>query len=82
MALVELVRAALQRMPPSYCAALLLYTVEGFSYHEIAQALNIAESGVKMYLSRARQSFREHYRTLVRDDTSELQPRDLVLMEK
>src|SRR5205085_1413099 len=53
----ELVRAALRRMPQQYRAALLLYTQEGFSYSEIAQALNIAESGVKMYLSRARQSF-------------------------
>ena len=60
----ELVRAALRRMPQQYRAALLLYTQEGFSYNEIAQALNIAESGVKMYLSRARQSFREHYRAL------------------
>lgn len=60
----ELVRAALRRMPQQYRAALLLYTQEGFSYNEIAHALNIAESGVKMYLSRARQSFREHYRSL------------------
>jgi len=60
----ELVRAALRRMPPQYRVALLLYTQEGFSYSEIAQTLNIAESGVKMYLSRARQSFREHYRAL------------------
>lgn len=60
----ELVRAALRRMPQQYRSALLLYTQEGFSYGEIAQALNIAESGVKMYLSRARQSFREHYRSL------------------
>lgn len=60
----ELVRAALQRMPPHYRAALLLYTQAGFSYAEIAATLNIAESGVKMYLSRARHSFREHYRAL------------------
>jgi RNA polymerase sigma-70 factor (ECF subfamily) len=60
----ELVRAALQRMPKQYRAALLLYTQDGFSYAEIAAALNIAESGVKMYLSRARHSFREHYRAL------------------
>ncbi|TMC20613.1 MAG: RNA polymerase sigma factor [Chloroflexi bacterium] len=60
----ELVRAALRRMPHQYRAALLLYTQEGFSYCEIAHALHIAESGVKMYLSRARQSFREHYRAL------------------
>jgi len=60
----ELVRAALQRMPKHYRAALLLYTQDGFSYAEIAATLNIAESGVKMYLSRARHSFREHYRAL------------------
>ena len=60
----ELVHAALKRMPSHYRAALLLYTQEGFSYAEIATTLNIAESGVKMYLSRARHSFREHYRVL------------------
>jgi RNA polymerase sigma-70 factor (ECF subfamily) len=60
----ELVRAALHRMPRHYRAALLLYTQEGFSYAEIASTLNIAESGVKMYLSRARHSFRDHYRAL------------------
>lgn len=60
----ELVQAALRRMPRHYRAALLLYTQEGFSYAEIASTLNIAESGVKMYLSRARHSFREHYRSL------------------
>jgi RNA polymerase sigma-70 factor (ECF subfamily) len=50
----ELVNAALKRMPRHYRAALLLYTQEGFSYAEIAKRLRIAESGVKMYLSRAR----------------------------
>ena len=60
----ELVRAALRRMPQQYRTALLLYTQEGLSYSEIAKALNIAEGGVKMYLSRARQSFRSHYQAL------------------
>lgn len=60
----SLVHEALELMPRHYRAALLLYTQEGFSYSEIAAALNIAESGVKMYLTRARQSFREHFRTL------------------
>jgi RNA polymerase sigma-70 factor, ECF subfamily len=59
----ELVRAALRRMPRQYRLA-LLYTQEGFSYCEIARRLDIAQGGVKMYLSRARQSFREHYRIL------------------
>jgi RNA polymerase sigma-70 factor (ECF subfamily) len=60
----ELVRETLKRMPTQYRAALLLYIQQGLSYAEIASALNIAESGVKMYLSRARTSFREHYRAL------------------
>jgi len=60
----ELVNAALRRMPQHYRAALLLYTREGYSYAEIAKTLRIAESGVKMYLSRARHSFREHNRAL------------------
>lgn len=60
----EQVRGALKRMPRQYRAALMLYTQAGFSYAEIAATLNIAESGVKMYLSRARHSFREHYRAL------------------
>jgi RNA polymerase sigma-70 factor (ECF subfamily) len=61
---IELVRAALCCMPQQYRAALLLFTQEGFSYSEIARILNIAESGVKMHLSRARQSFRAHYKAL------------------
>ena len=60
----ELVRETLKRMPTQYRAALLLYIQQGHSYAEIATTLNIAESGVKMYLSRARNSFREHYRKL------------------
>lgn len=61
---VELVRTALRRMPEPYRAALVLYTQQGFSYQEIAQALHIAESGVKMYLSRARRQFKQHYLAL------------------
>jgi len=41
--------------------ALLLYTQEGYSYAQIASLLQIAESGVKMYLSRARRFFRQRY---------------------
>ena len=67
----ELVQAALRRMPQHYRSALLLYTQDGFSYAEIAATLNIAESGVKMYLSRARHSFREHYRALEQGGGSE-----------
>ncbi|HEX9069055.1 MAG TPA: sigma-70 family RNA polymerase sigma factor [Ktedonobacterales bacterium] len=61
---VELVRASLQRMSPQHRAALLLYCQQGCTYAEIASVLHIAESGVKMYLSRARSSFRDHFRAL------------------
>jgi len=60
----ELVHLTLDAMPRNYRAALLLYTQQGFSYAEIAETLGIAESGVKMFLSRARQAFRDRYRML------------------
>jgi RNA polymerase sigma-70 factor (ECF subfamily) len=58
----EPVYAALERVPEPYRAMLLLRTQAGFSYSEIAQILSIAVSDVKTGCSRARQSFREHYR--------------------
>lgn len=60
----DLVRQTLDLMPKQYRLALQLYTQHGLSYAEIAKALGIAESGVKMYLSRARRSFREIYLAL------------------
>jgi RNA polymerase sigma-70 factor, ECF subfamily len=60
----ELVYAALGRMPWKYRAALLLYTRDGCSYRDIARFLNLKESGVKMYLTRSRKSFRQHFRDL------------------
>lgn len=68
----ELVRAALNRMPPQYRTALLLYIQQGLSYGEIARTLNIAEGGVKMYLSRARGYFRANYKALEQDSTAPL----------
>ena len=65
----ELVRAALARMPVTYRQALLLREYEGYSLPEIALALGIAPSGVKMYLSRARGHFRHHYRELEQEAT-------------
>ena len=65
----ELVRLALARMPALYRQALLLREYEGYTLPEIAQALGIAPSGVKMYLSRARGHFRQHYRELEQEGT-------------
>jgi RNA polymerase sigma-70 factor (ECF subfamily) len=61
---VELVRQTLEQMPKQYSLALLLYSQHGMTYSEIAKILSIADSGVKMFLSRARHSFREHYLAL------------------
>lgn len=60
----ELIRLALERMPDSYRRALLLYIEEDYNYAQIAQALHIAPSGVKMYLTRARRHFKQQYAEL------------------
>ena len=60
----ELVRQTLEQMPKQYCLALQLYLQHGLNYSEIAKHLGIAESGVKMFLSRARHSFREYFKAL------------------
>jgi RNA polymerase sigma-70 factor, ECF subfamily len=64
----DLLEQTLERMPAQYRLALLLYTQHGLSYAEIAQILDIAESGVKMFLSRARRSFRDLFRSLDGDE--------------
>lgn len=64
-----LVRAALARIPSPYRQTLLLREYEGYSLPEIAQALGIAQSGVKMYLSRAWSHFKQHYHTLEQEAT-------------
>lgn len=53
--------ATLTRIEEKYRQALLLYYEVGLNYTEIAQALNVAPSGMKMYLTRARRQFRAHY---------------------
>jgi RNA polymerase sigma-70 factor (ECF subfamily) len=57
----ELVHVALQQIPADYRKALLLYVDEGYSYAQVAQAVGIAPSGAKMYISRARSRFRVQY---------------------
>lgn len=47
-------RTALLKMPPDYRMALLLHDGYGYSKADIAEELGLAESGVSMFLSRAR----------------------------
>lgn len=50
---------ALSALPDKYRAAAVLYHLEGLSVDEIAAALSLSRSAVKMRLSRARQQMRD-----------------------
>jgi len=54
------VRRALDRIPERERQMLLL-RAEGYSYREIAEALQIQETSVGTLLARAKRAFREHY---------------------
>lgn len=54
------VRSALDRMPERERAMLLLHA-EGYSYREIAAALNLNEASIGVFLARARRAFRAIY---------------------
>jgi RNA polymerase sigma-70 factor (ECF subfamily) len=56
----ERVRLALDRMPERE-RSLLLLQAEGYSYREIAMALELNEASVGVFLARARRTFREIY---------------------
>lgn len=60
----ELVREVLSRLSPDYRLILTLREIEGFSYEEIAAALDCSLDAVKGRLKRAREDFREKLRHL------------------
>jgi RNA polymerase sigma-70 factor (ECF subfamily) len=55
------VQAALDALPPKYRIPLVLHAYAGCTVAEIAQTLELSESGVKSRLSRAREKFRRAY---------------------
>jgi RNA polymerase sigma-70 factor (ECF subfamily) len=63
----DLVERALARMPPSSALCLLL-DAEGFSYREIAEALQDSLSAVRSRLSRARHAFQRIYAELDQEE--------------
>lgn len=60
----DCVQAALLQLPDGYRRALLLRVLEGYSPVQVAEVVGIEQGGGKMYISRARKRFREHYDTL------------------
>jgi RNA polymerase sigma-70 factor (ECF subfamily) len=56
-----------KQLPPKYAVCLWLYENDGQSCAEIAQALNISASAVKMRLMRARERFATLYQQEVGD---------------
>lgn len=57
----------LQELPESLRAPVVLYDVEGLSYGEIAEILEVAEGTVKSRIHRARQALRARLADLVRE---------------
>jgi RNA polymerase sigma-70 factor (ECF subfamily) len=60
----ELLQTALQRIDPQLRAIFLLRELEGQSYRDIAQALEIPEGTVGSRLNRARRELKEHLAAL------------------
>jgi len=58
------VRVAIDQMPERE-RRMLLMRAEGYSYHEIAQALAIAEASIGTLLARAKRDFRQRYEDAV-----------------
>jgi RNA polymerase sigma-70 factor, ECF subfamily len=63
----EIVERIFRQLPPKYSSCLWMYEHDGRSCAEIAEALNISASAVKMRLMRARERFIALYRQEVGD---------------
>jgi RNA polymerase sigma-70 factor (ECF subfamily) len=61
------VRRCLQALPETLRAPVVLYDIEGMSYGEIAQILQIAEGTVKSRIHRARQALRTQLADVARE---------------
>jgi RNA polymerase sigma-70 factor (ECF subfamily) len=56
---VEMIRAAISRLPDGYRTVISLYLFEGYDHAEIAEVLSISEQTSKSQYSRARKRLRE-----------------------
>jgi len=60
------IKKVLDKLPPNQKSALLLSRVEGLSYQEVAECLEITESAVKSLIFRATKTLREELADLLR----------------
>jgi RNA polymerase sigma-70 factor (ECF subfamily) len=58
----QLIREVLDSMPSTLRIPLLLCDMDGLSYEEVAESLNVGLSATKMRIKRARELFRERYK--------------------
>jgi len=63
----DLIRRALDNLPPEYATALVLSAAQGVSYQEIATIMDISPNASATRISRAKRMFIEHYQRLNRD---------------
>ena len=56
----ELIESALKKISPNYRAAIVLREVEGLSYEEISEVLEVSLGTVKSRILRGRESLRKH----------------------
>lgn len=61
----EVVQRAVAILPPVQRSIMLLRDLEGYSYQEIGEMLNITDSQVKVYLFRARKKIKKQLKGLV-----------------
>lgn len=61
----EVVQRAVSILPPVQRSIMLLRDLEGYSYQEIGDMLNISDSQVKVYLFRARKKIKKQLKGLV-----------------
>ncbi len=60
---------ALKRMPDKYAVCLLLHSLQGLSYREIADVVGVSPGAAAVRLSRARDLFARYYEELRREGT-------------
>jgi RNA polymerase sigma-70 factor (ECF subfamily) len=73
----NLVRKALEKLPPNFREVLVLRELDGMSYREIAEITGMAAGTVMSSLSRARDRFRQALKDLMTGDSLQTSPRIL-----